>query len=82
MDIALSKRAAKVLQGIDKLIRARIISGIHKIPDGDIKPLEGNLDGWQRLRIGKYRVIFFYEDENGTKTLHISDVGSRGDICK
>jgi mRNA-degrading endonuclease RelE of RelBE toxin-antitoxin system len=28
----------------------------------DIKPLQGALDGLWRLRVGRYRVICFYED--------------------
>lgn len=31
-----------------------------------------------RLRIGKYRIIYTYEDN----TLIITDIGSRGDIYK
>ncbi len=27
---------------------------------GEIRPLEGDLDGFYRLRVNRYRVIFFY----------------------
>ena len=49
---------------------------------GDIKPLQGYSDGRQRLRIGKYRIVFCYMVENNEKVLYIMDVGSRGDIYK
>ena len=49
--------------------------------DGDIKPLKGYKDGRMRYRIGKYRIIFRYE--NGELlVLSIIDIGARGDIYK
>lgn len=45
---------------------------------GDIKPMQGFVDGRKRLRVGGYRIIFkiFGED------LYILEIGSRGDINK
>jgi len=37
---------------------------------GDIKPLEGELSGYYRLRIGSYRVIFRIAIERGDRVLH------------
>lgn len=28
--------------------------------EGNIRALEGNLEGYYRLRVGRYRIIFFY----------------------
>jgi mRNA interferase RelE/StbE len=36
---------------------------------GDIKPLEGELSGYYRLRVGSYRVIFRSGVERGTRVL-------------
>ena len=82
MNVVLSKKAAKVLETLDKPTRARIVAGIHGIPRGDIKPLQGYFDGRNRLRIGKYRVVFRFMEKTGESVLHIMDIGSRGDIYK
>jgi mRNA interferase RelE/StbE len=73
-----AKQAAKVLNGMDALTQQRIRQGIEKIPDGDIKPLQGYTDGRKRLRIGKYRIVFNIDDE----IIRIMEIGSRGDIYK
>ena len=82
MKTTFSKRAAKVLEALDKTTQMRIIAGIKWIPKGDIKPLQGYSDGRMRLRIGKYRIVFNYMVENDEDVLYIMDVGSRGDIYK
>jgi len=82
MNVELSKKAAKVLSGLDKQTKARIVEGIYGISDGDIKPLKGYSDGRQRLRIGKYRVSFCYMTKGNDKLLYIMEIGSRGDIYK
>lgn len=78
MKVAYSKDAAKALSRLDAPVKQRIKQGIYDIPDGDIKPMQGYSDGRQRLRIGKYRIVFRITDGN----LFIMDIGSRGDIYK
>ncbi|MDR2902898.1 MAG: type II toxin-antitoxin system RelE/ParE family toxin [Clostridiales bacterium] len=73
-----SKQAAKVLNGLDKPTQQRIRQSVAKIPDGDIKPLQGYTEGHKRLRIGKYRIVF----KTVEKELFILEIGSRGDIYK
>lgn len=86
MEVRFSKSAAKVLEGMDKPTKARIRSGIlglaEKPPKGDIKIMQGFHDGRQRLRIGKYRVVYRYGLEGQIEILHIMEIGSRGDIYK
>lgn len=55
---------------------------MQKPPKGDIRPLKGYKDGRQRLRVGKYRVIFRYTQEGKVEILVIMEIGSRGDIYK
>jgi len=78
----LSKAEASLVQNIRKAINGLTESP----PKGDIKLLEGYRDGRKRLRVGKYRVIFRYDDaSDGKKTitvLFIMNIGSRGDIYK
>lgn len=44
----------------------------------DMKPLKGRRE--QRLRVGKYRVLFI--EEPATQTYVVTAIGSRGDIYK
>ena len=82
MGITYSKAAVKVINGMDRPTKQRIKAAIEKIPEGDIKPLQGYHDGRQRLRVGKYRIIYKYGLEMELEILHIIDIGSRGDIYK
>ena len=86
MEIRYSKAAVKAINAMDKATKTRIhavILGLmQKPPIGDIKPLQGYHDGRQRLRVGKYRIIYKYGLEMELEILHIIDIGSRGDIYK
>ena len=81
MQIKLSKQAIKVLDKMDKATVSRIIdaiSGLSEVPPlGDVKPLKGYNERF-RLRVGTYRVLFTIVDNE----VHVSDIGSRGDIYK
>ena len=46
-----SKRAVKHLSGLDKASKQRIKDGCEKIPQGDIKRLQGHTELY-RLRVG------------------------------
>lgn len=86
MEIRYSKAAVKAISSMDKATKERIRAGIlgltQKPPQGDIKPMQGYRDGRQRLRVGKYRIIYKFTLENQLEILHIIDIGSRGDIYK
>lgn len=86
MEISYSKSAAKAINGLDRPTKQRIRDGIlgltKKPPEGDIRPLQGYNDGRQRLRVGKYRVIFKFDLESEIQILYIMNVGNRGDIYK
>ena len=44
--------------------------------------MRGYSDGRQRLRVGKYRIIFKYIGNKEIEVVYIIDIGSRGDIYK
>ena len=44
---------------------------------GDILPLTNELDGFHRLRVGRYRVIFRYETANGKRRIVCVYLGQR-----
>jgi len=73
-----SKQAAKVLNSLDKPTKHRIREGVGRIPDGDIKPLRGS-DGDYRLRVGDWRILFTYQDEN---TVRVKKIVPRGGAYK
>lgn len=81
MEIKYSKTFIKSLSNLDKRYRQNIltsIEGLIKIPpEGDIKPLKG-YNNTNRLRVGKYRILFRIIDD----TLFIDSLGSRGNIYK
>ena len=78
--IIYSKSSRKILEIYDKKLALRIIKGIEEIPLGDIKKLEGSkVSILYRLRIGKYRVIYSYLNED---TIQVIKIDTRGDIYK
>ena len=73
------KTAYKVLTEYEKETRKRIIEAIEKIPQGDIKKLQGEkYPPLYRLRVGKYRIIYHIENEE----IIIAKIDTRGDIYK
>lgn len=87
MKIEYSKDALKFLAKVQKSTLQNIVNAIRGLtlvpPKGDIKVLSGYSDGRMRLRVGKYRVIYRYDNiDNELKILYIIDIGPRGDIYK
>ena len=86
MEIIYAKAAVKSLESYDRTTKLRIKAGIEgltvKPPQGDIKLMQGYSDGRQRLRIGKYRIVFRYDLDGRIEVLYILAIDSRGDIYK
>lgn len=86
MKIVYSKDSLKFLAKAEKSVVQRIRSEIEgltlKPAIGDIKVMQGYSDGRMRLRVGKFRIIFRYDNEGEIEILLIIDIGSRGDIYK
>lgn len=66
----------KFLSKQDKTTRMRIVEAINKLPQGDVKKLQGQEN--YRLRVGDYRIIF---DKNG-EILYIEKIDNRGQVYK
>ena len=81
-----SKSAKKSIEKYDKSTKLRIREGIEKLllipPEGDIKIMQGFTDGRCRLRVGKYRIIYKFDNDGNIRILYIMDIDSRGDIYK
>ena len=78
MEIRYSKAAVKAINAMDRPTKQRIKVAIEKIPDGDIKPLQGS-KGSYRLRVGGWRILFSYPDDG---IVLIEKIGPRGQIYK
>lgn len=85
MKIKYSKKSLKFLSKQENATVNRIRTAILKLtntpPEGDIKELKGS-KGIMRLRVGSFRIIYWYTDENGIEVLFIDEIGNRGDIYK
>ena len=73
----LSKRAEKFLERQPSKDGARILRAIHKMPEGDVRPIQGR-PGEFRLRIGDWRIIFEYRGQE----IFVKEIGNRGDVYK
>ncbi len=78
MEIRYSKAAIKVINAMDRPAKRRMYDAIHKIPDGDIKTLQGS-KGSFRLRVGNWRVLFSRVEKD---IIYIEKIGPRGGIYK
>jgi len=77
-NIEYSKQAYKAITRMDSVSKKRILEGILNIPQGDIKPLKG-AEGSMRLRIGDWRIIFSYVEDNAVL---IEKIAPRGGVYK
>lgn len=73
------KSAFKTLSKYDRNTQLRIVTAVDRLPQGDIKRLQANNElPLYRLRIGKYRIIYYIDNE---QTI-IAKIDIRGDIYK
>lgn len=78
--IEFDKRAIKFILKQPKPQRERLFKAISILPlSGDIKAMQGH-QGYFRLRVGDYRVIYTVDDN--VLIVRIIEVGNRGDIYK
>lgn len=77
MQIEYSKKAVKYISLLDKPTKRRLREAIEKIPQGDIKKLQGINNGY-RLRVGDLRVLFSMEED----TIYIDNILPRGQAYK
>jgi len=78
MDVKYSKKAVKIINRLDSATKQRIHQAILNLPEGDVKKLTDKIDSW-RLRVGDWRILFSYPDEN---VILIEKIGPRGQIYK
>jgi mRNA interferase RelE/StbE len=77
--------AAKYLQRLPKNIQEHIKTTlkqleINPLEHADVKAMAGEWTGYYRLRIGKFRIIFWYDKKESI--VYIDHIGARGDVYK
>ena len=78
--IEIDKRAVKFIAKQPKPQRERLLRAIYRLPFmGDIKAMQG-YEGFYRLRVGDYRVIYTINDD--VLLVRVVEVGNRGDVYK
>lgn len=80
--IRIEKPAEKFIMRQPKGEQERLLKAIRKLPhEGDIKRLQGKKSkGFDRLRVGDYRVIFRVERDQ--LIVCVIDAGNRGNIYR
>lgn len=78
MEIRYSKAAIKAINSMDRATKQRVYDAIHKLPEGDVKVLQG-VPGSFRLRVGNWRILFSWVEKD---IIYIEKIGPRGDIYK
>ena len=85
-EIRFTRDAEKYLNALDRPTQRRIHTAIRGLlenpPRGDIKALVSYSDDRKRLRVGKYRIMFRFNQEGDIEILLILDINSRGDVYK
>ena len=74
-----SKKAAKTISGIPNPEKLRIKKAIEKLPKGDVKQIHAHGVSTHRLRIGGWRVLFYFFDH---ETIAIEKIAPRGGVYK
>ena len=78
--IVVEKWAAKFIRKQQPAQQKRIMQALAQLPfAGDIKPMACS-EGFYRLRVGDYRILYTVEEE--IITVRVTDAGNRGDIYK
>ena len=85
-EVRYSTSAKNFIKKADPKLKTLIKETIEKIKvipnEGDVKAMKGFTDGRKRIRFGKYRIVYKYEENDVLLILDIIDIGPRGDIYK
>ena len=76
MNIGYCKQAKKSFERLDATTKQRIRNDINQLPAGDIKKLKGYANLY-RLRVGDWRVLFSYEQDD---IIRINKIAPRGEV--
>ena len=79
-EIVIEKKPLKFIRQQSRNQQIRLYNAIKQLPHaGDVKKISGR-EGYYRLRVGDYRIIFTID--HGRYIVCVVDAGNRGDIYK
>ena len=79
MQIIYSKDATKAIAKMDSKQKLRVRQAVEKLPQGDVKKVQGRRIETFRLRIGDFRILYSFCDKN---TIIIEKIAPRGQAYK
>jgi len=79
-EVNIKPPAERFLRKLDKFFQKRLINKISELKINPFigKPLVGNLSGFWRLRVDKYRIL--YKVEKQKLIVYVLDIGHRKNI--
>lgn len=83
--VIVHRHAAKYVQRLPKETTERIKNTLKKLEDNplenpDVKHMVGEWAGYHRVRVGKMRIIFWFDDKEDV--VYVDYIGPRGDVYK
>jgi len=83
--VVVHRHAVKYLNHLPKKTKARIkeiLKEFEKDPLGQshVTHMVGEWAGYQRMRAGRFRIIFWYDHRNDV--VYVDHIGPRGDVYK
>ena len=79
MNIIYSKQSIKIITRMDSVTKQRIKAAIERLPDGDTKQIKGRDIVTYRLRVGGWRILYCYFNDD---TISIEKIAPRGEVYK
>ncbi len=85
LEIVLHRRALRYLKRLSRPERERVKESLERLAMGPtsypgVVQMAGEWAGYQRIRIGDLRVIFWYVE--GEEMVYVDHIGPRGDVYK
>ncbi len=83
--VVVHRRAARCLRRIPKPERERVRQALHRLAENHanypgIVHMAGEWEGYERIRVGDLRVIFWYDAQDDI--VYVDHIGPRGDVYK
>ncbi len=83
--VVIHRHAAKYLKRLPEPTKNRIKDVLKQLESDPLnqpglKQMVGDWAGYHRLRVGSFRIIFWYEEREDT--VYVDHIGSRGDVYK
>ena len=80
MRVELEQQVVDFVRSLAPQPRRALREALRKLQkeEGDIRNLEADLEGFSRLRVARYRIIFFYEGRGRSRVIRCVHAGPRG----